>query len=179
MNVTCTEFEILLADWLDAALAPDRNAEVEGHAAGCPACAELARDAAGAVALIERAMAVEPPSALVNRILFEATSGFSRVETRPSWFVRWLGPILQPRFSMGIAMTALSLVMMGRYTGIEARQLKPSDLNPAMIFPAMEDRALRVWNRTVKEYENLRLVYDVQSRLQEWSGAPAEGAEQP
>lgn len=178
MQVTCTEFEILLADWLDDALAPDRKAQVETHAAGCPACAELARDAAGTVALMERAAMVEPPPALVNRILFEATSGYSRVETHPSWFTRWLGPILQPRFAMGMAMTALSLVMLGHYTGIEIRQLKPSDLNPTILLPAVETRAHRIWNRAVKEYENLKLVYDVQTRLQEWSGAVPEGAEQ-
>ena len=178
MKITCTHFEIVLADWLDGALASDQKAQVEAHAAGCPACAELARDAAGAMRLMERVAVVEPPAALMNRILFEATSGYSRVETRPSWFARWLDPVLQPRFAMGMAMTALSVVMLGRYTGIEIRQLKPSDLNPAMLLPAAEDRAHHMWNRAMKEYENLKLVYDVQTRLQEWSGAAPEGADQ-
>jgi len=178
MNITCAEFEVLLADWVDGTLAADQKAQVEAHAAECAACAELARDAAGAMAMMERAALVEPPPPMVNRILFEAISGYSRVETRPSWFARWLGPIVQPRFAMGMAMTALSIVMLGRYTGIEIRQLKPSDLNPAAVWSATENRAHRVWTRAVKEYENLKLVYDVQTRLQEWNDNASNGAEE-
>ena len=70
---------------------------------------------------------------------------------------------------MGMAMTILSFSMLGRFSGIEVRDLKPSDLQPAKVWAAVDDRAHRAWGRAVKYYENLRLVYEVQSRLQEWS----------
>ena len=54
-KMTCNEFEILLADYLDGTLAAEEKAAVEEHRNACASCAELALDAAGAVAFIERA----------------------------------------------------------------------------------------------------------------------------
>jgi hypothetical protein len=59
--------------------------------------------------------------------------------------------------------------MLGRLTGIEPRQLKPSDLHPTAVWTAIDDKVHRTWERAVKYYENLRLVYEVQTRLQEWT----------
>ena len=70
---------------------------------------------------------------------------------------------------MGMAMTILSFSMLGRLAGIEPRQLQPADLHPAAIWKTLDNRAHRTWERAVKYYENLRLVYEVQTRLQEWS----------
>ena len=70
--MNCAEIEILICDYVDGTLAADQKAEVERHLAECPACAELARDSAAAVAFIERAAEVEPPPELITRILFDA-----------------------------------------------------------------------------------------------------------
>ena len=70
---------------------------------------------------------------------------------------------------MGMAMTVLSFSMLGRLAGIEMRQLKPSDLHPVSVWMAVENRAHRAWDRAVKYYENLRVVYEVQTRLREWT----------
>ncbi len=154
-RITCTEFEILLADYLDGTLAGGERATVEAHRNECAACAELAVDAAGAVAFIERTATVDPPPALVNRILFEVTSGASRSVIKPSWMERLLGRragfILQPRFAMGMAMAVISLAMVGRFWG------------------AAESGVERSWDRAVKGYENLQVVYEVQTQLEEWS----------
>jgi hypothetical protein len=92
---------------------------------------------------------------------------------------RILDPILQPRLVMGMAMTILSFAMLGRFAGIEARQLRPADLSPVKIVEASEDKLHRAWNRAVKYYQSLRVVYEVQSVLRELTeteeeaGAPA------
>ena len=75
---------------------------------------------------------------------------------------------------MGMAMTILSFSMLGRLAGIEVRQLKPQDLHPASVWAAVDNRVYRTWERAVKYYENLRLVYEVQTRLQEWTGQEEE-----
>jgi len=36
------------------------------------------------------------------------------------------------------------------------------------VWMAVEDRALRTWERTVKYYDSLRVVYEIQTRLREW-----------
>ena len=48
----------------------------------------------------------------------------------------------------------------------EVRQLTPSDLDPVKVWTAAENRASRVWERGVKSYENMRLVYEIQTRLE-------------
>ena len=59
---------------------------------------------------------------------------------------------------MGMAMAVISLAMVGRFWG------------------AAESGVERSWDRTVKRYENLQLVYDVQTQLEEWArnARPAE-----
>lgn len=171
--MTCQELEILLADYVDDSIRGEEKSAIEAHLAGCEGCAELARDAAGAVAFMERASIVEPPPELVTRILFEITDGASRAEVRPSlvrrMFGPWIEPLLQPRFTMGLAMTILSFAMLGRFAGINMRQLKPSDLDPVRVYAAAEDKVQRTWARTVKYYENLRVVFEIQTQLKEWS----------
>jgi hypothetical protein len=59
--------------------------------------------------------------------------------------------------------------MLARLAGIEPQQLKPSDLHPAAVWTALDNKVHRTWERAVKYYENLRLVYEVQTRLQAWT----------
>ena len=46
------------------------------------------------------------------------------------------------------------------------------------IWTAVDDRAHRVWDRTMKSYENLRWVIEIQSRLKEWSDQDQEAQKQ-
>jgi len=171
--MNCADVEILLADYVDGNIRGEQKSAFEQHLAGCAECAELARDASAAVSFMERAADVEPPPELLTRILFEISDGPSRAHVKPNWMRRVLGPrlglILQPRFSMGLAMTILSFAMLGRLSGIEVRQLKPSDLDPVKVWVAAEDRVSRTWERTMKYYENLKVVFEIQSRIREWS----------
>jgi anti-sigma factor RsiW len=179
----CGEIEILLAEYVEGTLRGEPKAAVEQHLASCSACAELARDSAEAVAFMERAAVVEPPAELVNRLLFEISEGKSHAVIKPPlsrrWFGKWAEPLLQPRLAMGMAMTMLSLAMLFRFAGIQERRLKPADLDPVMVWAAVEDRAARVWARGVKYYQNLRVVYEIQSRIQEWTEEQPAGQTQP
>jgi anti-sigma factor RsiW len=165
----CADVEILLADYIDQTLLDRDVMEVKAHLASCPACAEMAADAAAAVALMERAAEVEPPPELVNKILFEVTSGGSqhvvKAPLATRLFGKWLQPVLQPRFAMGMAMTMLSLGMLLRTAGV--REL--SDLSPTHIYAAGEDKVARWWDRGVKHYQSLKLVYEIQARYQQWA----------
>jgi hypothetical protein len=122
---------------------------------------------------MERVPEVEPPAELLAKIAFQIPTGSdlggaARRGFR-GWITGWVRPVLQPRFAMGMAMTILSFSMLGRFAGVEVRELKPSDLHPAKVWTAIDDKAHRAWARGVKYYENLRLVYEIRSRLQEWS----------
>jgi hypothetical protein len=178
----CVEIDILLCDYVDGTLPAAQKAEVETHLRECAACAEAARDASAAVQFMARVAPVEPPPELVTHILFELRSGRHPVIEQRRGLRKWLGPlfapILQPRFAMGMAMTILSFSMLGRFAGIEIRQLRPADLNPTKVWAAVDDRVHKSWDRTVQFYESIRLVYEVQSRLRDWvqiEDAPKKG----
>jgi anti-sigma factor RsiW len=179
--VNCADVDILLADYVDGTLRPEQKSALDAHLAGCAACAELARDAAAAVAFMERAATVQAPPELVTRILFEITAGPSRAVVKPSLvrrlFGRWLEQILQPRFAMGMALTVLSFAIIGRSTHV--RQLTPSDLDPVKVWTAAEDRVVRWYSRGVKYYDSLKVVYEIQTRLKEWAEEQPAPQSQP
>ena len=64
-------------------------------------------------------------------------------------------------------MTVLSFAIIGRSTHV--RQLTPADLDPVKVWTAAEDRVARWYNRGVKYYESLKVVYEIQTRLKEWA----------
>jgi hypothetical protein len=164
--MTCAEAELLICDY--ATLRSNERFELERHLADCPACAELARDSAAAVAFMESAADVEPPPELITKILFDAPWAKDKQKSKPrEWFRALLSPILHPKFAMGMAMTILSLSMLARFVA-PVRQLRPADLKPTEVWAGIEDRAVRTWARTVKFYENLKIVYQIQTTLKEW-----------
>lgn len=158
--MNCAEIEILICEYVDGTLKPADRATVERHLADCPACAALAHDAAAAVAFIERAAEVDPPPELITRMLFHAPWQ----QSRPGWVPKIFNAVLQPKFALSMAMTILSFSMLfGQF-----RQLRPSDLEPAKVWTDIEDRAYRTWARTMKFYDNLKFVYQIQTTLREW-----------
>ena len=166
--MNCAEIEVLICEYVDGTLAAAEKAEVERHLSACPACAEMARDSAAAVAFMESAADVEPPPELITKILFDAPWAKEKQKSKQrEWFRALLSPILHPKFAMGMAMTILSLSMLARYVA-PVRQLRPADLKPTEVWAGIEDRAVRTWARTVKFYENLKIVYQIQTTLKEW-----------
>jgi putative zinc finger protein len=153
--MTCTEFEILLADSLDGILAAELRDSFERHQASCPACAELGRDAAGAMVYLKRVPDVVAPPALVNRILTATSGAASKSQLRLG---QWFDVLWQPQFALGVAMALLSLAIAARSWNGASNSVQ------------------KAWERTVSSYEDMPLVSEVQYQLQEWvndrAGAP-------
>ena len=164
--MTCAEAELLICDY--ATLASAERFELERHLGGCPACAELASDSAAAVSFMERAADVEPPPELITKILFDPpwAKSKSRRAGVVGWLRRWIDPVVQPRIVMGALMTILSFHMLSRY--VPMSQLKPEHVRPAAVWAMIDDNAHRGWARTVKYYENLKVVYQIQTLIREW-----------
>jgi anti-sigma factor RsiW len=165
--MNCAELEILICDYVDGTLSAAQKAKVETHLHECPACAELARDSAEAVAFMERASDVEPPPELITRILYTAPREQAKsAKSEKGWLGRLFAPVLQPRFVMSAAMTVLSFSMLSRF--VPVRQLKPADLRPSEVWASLDDRSHRAWARTMKYYENLKVVFQIQTLLRDW-----------
>jgi hypothetical protein len=168
--MNCTDFEILVADYLDGSLSASERKAIDEHAAACAGCRVLLADASSGLAILSRAEPVDAPDELITRIAFQAPVGrtrqpFERETLVSRLFSKWVQPILQPRLAMGMAMTILSFAMLERCTGVRVQQIQPADLNPVRIWGGVEDKALRVKDRAVKYYENLRWVYEIETTL--------------
>lgn len=180
--LSCAQCEEHLADFLDGTLglstSQELKASVEAHLANCNACAEFARDAAGAVAFTGRASAIEVPATLIPQILSEITTGPSRVLVEAPLaeriFGRWIRPVLQPRFALGLAMAALSVAVI-------PWQWQTGELAtaPARILTMAENRVYRVYDRAVKGYEDLAVVTEARNQIDEWRDATDQDAAQP
>lgn len=183
--MNCAEFEALLAEALDGALTGAARERFEAHRAACAECGPLYAEAAAGMSWMKSLDEVEPPRNLVRNILI-ATSGQEKpkeaaVRGESAWSrVReWMRPALfpvyatvrQPRFAMSAAMAFFSVSLMMQVTGVRLSDLRRLDLRPS----ALQDSAARSYNETssrvVKYYENIRLVYEIQTRMQELKDA--------
>lgn len=177
----CADLEILLCDYVDGTLDGEQNAAVEQHLAACATCAQLARDVSTAVVFTAEVEPVTPPDELITHLLFQVPKAKAH-GVRGGWrgmLSRWMEPVLQPRFAMGMAMTILSFSLLARFAGIPERQLTPADLHPARVWATVDDRAHATWDRLVKYYNSLKVVYEIQSRLSEWNEEDVAVAEEP
>ncbi|MBY0503482.1 MAG: zf-HC2 domain-containing protein [Bryobacteraceae bacterium] len=173
--MNCAELDILVCDYVDGTLDTATRAAAEAHLTGCAACHALVDDSREVLSFLEGVPEVTPPAQLITRIIHEvpASEGVQAPGRKSGWLRNWLKPVWQPRLAMGMAMTILSFSMLGRFTA-PVKQLKPSDLDPVKVWAAFEDKTHRVWDRTLKYYESLRVVYEIQSRLKDLSDQEAE-----
>jgi hypothetical protein len=181
--MNCTEFESILADYLDGTLDTPQRAAVDEHAAMCANCREFMADVGGAHRLLKNVPEIEPPPELITRIAFQAPRGRVRHPSeRRTLFgklaARWLQPILQPRLVMGMAMTLLSFSMLERCTGVQVQHIQAADLSPVRVWDGLEDKVMRARDRVVKSYENLRVVYEIETRLKDLQQQQEAASEQ-
>jgi Putative zinc-finger len=193
-GMQCSEFEALLSEALDQRLSGGQLESFQAHARGCPTCGPLLAEADAGLRWLHELVEVEPPVNLVDNIL-AATTGFdtarqhgaSSVQAQISWLDRlqaWanqlVSPILgvakQPRFAMSFGMAFFSLSLTMSLAGVKLGDLRHADLRPSAIKRSYYETSGKV----VKYYENIRFVYEIESRVREFKRAttPAEPAPQ-
>jgi len=173
--INCAEFEVLLADSMDGALAaPGRETERHAfaqHLETCENCAAMAKDVQSALSFMELAAEPEFPQPLVGKILHATNSGWElklRSKGIRGWINRALAPVLRPRFVMGALLTVMSLTMLTRCAGPKGT-LTAADLDPTRLWSQLDSRGHRVWERGVKGYESMRVVYEIRNQISDWN----------
>jgi hypothetical protein len=188
----CNEFDLLLSDALDGVLTGTGLDRFQAHARVCKACGPLLAEAEAGRNWLQGLTEVEPPASLVNNIL-ASTTGIDtqrlRVTARsPQPRISWwehvqatllelvLEPIWatvrQPRFAMSFGMAFFALSV-----GLTVAGVKPADLRQISLRPSAIRRTYySTQAKVVHYYENVRIVYEVESRVREIkrSVAPAE-----
>ena len=168
-RMQCAEFDALLADALDGTLTDEMQTGFERHKTECATCSAMFAEAEAGLKWLETLEEIEPPRNLVHNILV-ATTGVAETareaEIRKQslwdrvrvWFTPHLSPLLTRRFAMSCAMAFFSVSMVMSVTGIRPRDLTPKGLTRAYV-----DGQTKV----VKYYENIRLVYEIESRVRD------------
>jgi anti-sigma factor RsiW len=165
MTGNCTFTEERLSDCLDQQLLPEEYAALSAHVAGCDRCKQLVASVSGLVDRMQHLEMVAEPPQLVAKIL-EATLG-PRAEKQgwKRWFA-WFPALLQPRFAMGAVTVVASFVIVVHSTGLSAAKIRRADISPIAVVRSANRQVHLAYARSAKFVNDLRVVYEIQSRLQ-------------
>jgi Putative zinc-finger len=187
-GMQCGEFDALLNDALDGTLTGSKLESFQAHARACAVCGPLLAEVDAGRRWMKSLAEAEPPANLVHNILV-ATTGYEskrravRAQSESSWLDKvtgWLRPVFapvlavsrQPRFAMSFGMAFFSLSISLSLAGVKVSDVRHVDLRPSAIKRTYYETSGRV----VKYYENIRFVYEIESRMRELKrvAAPAE-----
>jgi hypothetical protein len=195
-GMQCHEFDSLLSDAIDGILSGAQLDRFQAHARSCSACGPLLAEAEAGRNWLKDLTEVTPPASLVTNILASTTgvdsqrlrvnvSAPQRASIGASWLDRvqaWVSgsmeplwaTVRQPRFAMSFGMAFFSISVALSVLGVKPADLAHIDLRPAAIRHTYYNTQARV----VRYYENIRFVYEVESRVRELKRevAPAEPA---
>ncbi|SEB61736.1 anti-sigma factor family protein [Terriglobus roseus] len=191
-RLTCTQCESMLLDAADGVLLPEDEAHFQLHLADCSNCTSTFDDIKRGGAWMEMLKDAPPvpPAGLVDRILAQTSGnpqaahalmaetahaaslfGHSqgakvlpfRVPPPSTPWSRMVHTVMQPRFAMTAAMAFFSIALTLNLAGVRLSSLRASDLRPANVRKSF----WAVNSQVVRYYDNLRVVYELESRVRE------------
>ena len=162
MNWTCEQTEARLSDYLDGLLHPAEQAAFDLHVNTCERCTPLVARVSRVLGTLHTLAQVEPRPQLFDSIL-TATLG------PQSWrrAKRWLRGLRSPRFVYSAVSVAATFVVILTASGFSFRKPKLADLYPATIYRNTNRQAHLVYAHSAKFVSDLRVVYEIQTRLNE------------
>lgn len=164
--MTHSEIARLMTDYVDGLLQRTVAAEVDAHLETCVECRAMLDDVRFAMAACAQAKDLEPAPWLLHRIL-RATSG----ERKPS-LAEWLRGLLRPQVAYSLSMVVFSLSFILYAAKVPVRSMTLQDVDPATWFNRANSRGHLLAARAEKYYYDIRLVYQVQSILEELRQQP-------
>jgi len=174
MDWHCTTTEERLSDFLEGALSPEEAAAFSAHTSGCAVCARIVAQVGVLVSQMQQIPLAEEPVHLVGKILDATLGPRTTKQDWQQWF-GWVPVIWQPRFAMGLATVAASLAILVHAAVPQGRSVSLADLNPATLVRTANRQAHLTYARGAKFVSDLRVVYEIQSRL----GAQPEPVGEP
>lgn len=197
-NMTCTDFDAQLMDALDGVLSGAELDAFRAHVAACLECAPVYQQAKRGMEMLKTLEAVEPPATLVHNILAQTTHtapGVARAEQKSAGWGRRLAEfiapgmapalgefvgaisfrgMMTPRFAMTAAMSFFSISMILNVAGFQLKDLRNLDLRPSAVATSASLQYHETTSKVIKYYENMRFVYEWESRLKSIKSANTE-----
>jgi anti-sigma factor RsiW len=168
MTWTCEQTEARLSDYLDGLLPPAEHTAFDLHVNTCERCTPLVASVSHALGALHKLEQVEPSPRLVDSIL-TATQGPQTWRNAK----RWLRGLQSPRFVYSIVSVAATFLLILTASGFSLRKPKLADLAPATIYRNADRQVHLVYARSTKFVSDLRVVYEIQSRMNENEQNPA------
>jgi anti-sigma factor RsiW len=164
MTWTCEHIETRLSDYLDGLLSPDERHEFDRHANSCEYCAQMVASVSRLVGGLHTMEPIETPPRLVYSILNQT---LGPREAKKGWqsSFGWLRGLASARFAYYGVSVAATLLILLTATGFSWRKPKLADLSPVSLYHNVDRQAHRVYAHSVKFVSDLRVVYEIQSRL--------------
>ena len=188
LGMQCQEVEALLAEALDGTLQGPKIATFEAHQQTCASCRTLVEEARAGMLFLQGLEDAEPPRNLVHNILAQTIGALPSEHAMPApqpegWFEKLrarvapiFAPVATPRFAMSFGMAFFSITMLLGIAGFHMSDLRRLDFSSKGITRAYYATQARV----VRYYENMRLVYEIESRVRDLkSAATPENNTQP
>jgi hypothetical protein len=164
MTWTCDVVESRLSDYLDGLMQGTERAEFEAHAKSCPECAPMLASVRSLVAEMHAMEEVEVPPRLVYNIL-DKTLGPREAVTGWQAFLQMIRGMATPKFAYGTASVFATIVILAGSMGF--RNPKMADLRPTNIYRNADRKVHLMRASAVKYVSDLRVVYEIQSRLRQ------------
>jgi hypothetical protein len=192
-TLNCEEWEALLADRMDGALAPEAEAGFVEHSRSCPGCSELLEQASQGrqwIKLLEE-HAPAAPVDLLSKILARTQGAGREADFAPGTSAlagigghapppgRWGIPFLPPpatglvaargahnaRMLMTAGMAFFSVALTLSVAGVRLNSVHAAELRPQAVQANVSRSFYGTKKQVVSFYENLRLVYEVESKM--------------
>jgi hypothetical protein len=191
-RMSCSEFDALLSQAIDGSLGGEKLASFEAHGRVCQLCGPLLHEAEAGRSWLKSLAEVEPPPELVTNILLRTSGlvsaqhhGAGKLESAP-WVSRlrdWaavigspiVGMARQPRFAMSFGMAFFTLSVTLSLAGVRLSDIRHMDLRPSAVRRAYYETSGRV----VKYYENIRFVYELETKVRDLKRAATPADDKP
>lgn len=164
MSWTCDQIEARISDYLDGAMTVAQEAAFTTHVASCANCTRLLASVKGLIKDMRNVDQLEVPPQLIYSIL-DSTLG----PRLTPWqvFTKWLRGLATPKFAYGAgSVMATCLIILGA-SGSSLKKTKLADLTPSAVYQHLERTAHTSYAKSRKYVMDLRVVYEIQSRLRQ------------
>jgi anti-sigma factor RsiW len=166
MTWTCDQVEAQLSDYLEGMLQAPERVAFEEHVQKCAECAPLLASVRTLMSELQEMGEVEAPPRLVYSIL-DKTLGPREQVTGWQGFRNFIRGMATAKFAYGAASVMATMLILFGASGISLRKPKLADLSPSNVYRNWDRRVHLTYASGVKYVSDLRVVYEIQSRLRQ------------